>query len=110
MRNCRACAIAVSSQRDAARPFPGSIPGSTRQHSARSTASLASSQRCSAAARLRSTSARVFISSLTDGPPLAFGAASMGVDLGAPLRKPGDLGLGLRSLLAQSLIALAQLG
>ena len=42
----------------------------------RSTASLASSQRCSAAERLRSTSARVFISSLIDGPPLAFGAAS----------------------------------
>ena len=43
-------------------------------------------------------------------PAIGFWRGELGVDLGAPLRKPGDLGLGLRSRLAQSLIALAQLG
>ena len=60
-------------------------------------------------ARLRSTSARVFISSLTDWP-LGLRRGEHRVDLGAPLRKPGDLGLGLRDRLAQGLIALAHLG
>src|SRR6185295_9068682 len=43
-------------------------------------------------------------------PAIGFWRGELGVDLGAPLRKPGDLRLGLRGLLAQSLIALAQLG
>ena len=70
----------------------------------RSTASLASSQRCSAAARSRSTSARVFISSLTDGPPFCSARRASRRSRRAAAVSRVHLGLGLRGLLAQRLL------